>query len=266
MRLMLFLDSVHEALVAEECGLDRAVLDLEVIGKADRQSGRSGWMTTLSIESMPEIRASLVQTELMVRINPMGPYSKREIDAVINGRADRIMLPMARSVEDVVDCLDLIDERAKFSLLVETAQCLSRLPWILEDTRVDEVHLGLNDLSIQLEFEFMFELVKTGLIQYCAKVCQSAGVRFGFGGVARLGMGVVPAELVLAEHILCGSSQVILTRDFKSVSCNADQMKFETEKIRQYCEYLTTLDTATIQDMSRDLVIAIDDHVANLRF
>ena len=36
----------------------------------------------------------------------------------------------------------------------------------------------------------------------------------GFGGIARLGFGMLPAEHVIAEHYRLGSTAVILSRSF----------------------------------------------------
>ena len=37
---------------------------------------------------------------------------------------------------------------------------------------------------------------------------------FGIGGIARVGEGMLPAELLLAEHVRLGSAAVILSRTF----------------------------------------------------
>jgi hypothetical protein len=43
---------------------------------------------------------------------------------------------------------------------------------------------------------------------------QEAGLRFGFGGIARLDEGLLPGRDVLAEHLRLGSRAVILSRTF----------------------------------------------------
>jgi len=42
-------------------------------------------------------------------------------------------------------------------------------------------------------------------------------IPYGFGGIARLGTGLLPAENILAEHYRLGSSMVILSRSFCNV-------------------------------------------------
>ena len=47
----------------------------------------------------------------------------------------------------------------------------------------------------------------------CNKFKQ-AGVPFGFGGIARLGSGILPAERIIMEHYRLGSTRAILSRSF----------------------------------------------------
>lgn len=44
------------------------------------------------------------------------------------------------------------------------------------------------------------------------------GIPYGFGGIARLGCGDLPAERIIMEHYRLGSSRAILSRSF----CNTD--------------------------------------------
>ena len=63
----------------------------------------------------------------------------------------------------------------------------------------------------------MFELLSAGLIDYMVDVIRGRGIRFGIGGVARLGKGLISPELIMSEHVRLGSSQVLLSRDFNGV-------------------------------------------------
>ena len=48
----------------------------------------------------------------------------------------------------------------------------------------------------------------------CAHI---AGIPFGFGGIARIGEGLLPSDYILGEHVRLGSSSVILSRTFKGI-------------------------------------------------
>ena len=53
----------------------------------------------------------------------------------------------------------------------------------------------------------------------CQK-CKAKGIPYGFGGIARIGEGTLPAESIVMEHYRLGSSRVILSRSF----CNTDEI------------------------------------------
>jgi len=77
--------------------------------------------------------------------------------------------------------------------------------------------------------KFMFEPLANGLVERLCRKISSMGIPYGFGGVARIGEGVLPAENIIAEHYRLGSSMVILSRSFCNVS-NADNLG-EIERI-----------------------------------
>jgi hypothetical protein len=58
-----------------------------------------------------------------------------------------------------------------------------------------------------------------------AREAQAHGLRFGFGGIARIEEGLLPGRDVLAEHLRLGSGAVILSRTFHRDS----EMDFERE-------------------------------------
>jgi hypothetical protein len=60
----------------------------------------------------------------------------------------------------------------------------------------------------------MFEPLALGHVDQVAEAARKQGVRFGFGGIARLDEGMLPGRDVLAEHLRLGSGAVILSRTF----------------------------------------------------
>ena len=85
---------------------------------------------------------------------------------------------------------------------------------------IDEVHVGLNDMHLAYQKSFMFELLTDGTVErLCAKL-KDKSIPYGFGGIARLGYGMLPAEKVIMEHYRLGSTKAILSRSF----CNAAEM------------------------------------------
>ena len=60
----------------------------------------------------------------------------------------------------------------------------------------------------------MFELIADGTVEKITQTLKQHGIRFGFGGFARVGHGMLPAEMILTEHYALGSSMAILSRGF----------------------------------------------------
>lgn len=72
----------------------------------------------------------------------------------------------------------------------------------------------------------MFELLADGTVERLTKKIKAKGLPYGFGGIARLGEGDLPAEKVIMEHYRLGSTRAILSRSF----CNTD-MTTDIEEI-----------------------------------
>ena len=66
----------------------------------------------------------------------------------------------------------------------------------------------------------MFELLADGIVDEIADTLKTNNIKFGFGGIGRIGggAGLIPAELILAEHIRLRSDMVILSRSFCNTS------------------------------------------------
>jgi len=83
---------------------------------------------------------------------------------------------------------------------------------------------------------FMFELLSGGIVEYLAEKINKKGIKFGFGGMARIGEGILPAECILAEHYRLNSNSVILSRTFRNeVGENREKVDLisEVSKIRK---------------------------------
>ena len=236
MKLMLVTSDTNTILEAQTAGVDRIFFDLEYINKAERQRGRNTLILHNDIEEIPKLRQIITKSELLVRVNALYPHSKEEIDKAIAYGADIIMLPMVIDAEDVRLLVKYVDKRAKVMPMIETAQSLARIDDILAVDGIDEIYIGLNDLHISMGLTFMFELLSGGLVEYAAKKISAAGIKFGFGGMAKIGEGLLPAEAILAEHYRLGSNSVILSRTFRNeVGDNTNKVDLveEVKKIRE---------------------------------
>ena len=224
MKLMYITNNPAVARIAEDAGVDWIFLDMEVIGKAFRQSGLDTVQNHHTVDDIKRIRKTISQSKLLVRVNPIHdalknyPSSKDEIDATIDAGADILMLPYFKTVEEVKTFIHLVNGRAKTLLLLETVEAANLVDEILEVPGIDMIHLGLNDMHLELGMKFMFELLADGTVERLGDKIKAKGIPFGFGGIATLDGGALPGSMVLKEHVRLGSSMVIVSRSF----CNTE--------------------------------------------
>ena len=195
----------------------RLFVDLERNGKAERQAGRNTFISAHQLGDVGRVKAVLTSSRLMVRVNPLHPATKNEVDAVLaQGLAgtDLLMLPMFGSAAQLRAFSDIVAGRCGIVALLETADALATLDDWVATPGLAEVYVGLNDLHLSLGLRFMFEPLAMGLVDRVAHTVLRAGLRFGFGGIARVDEGLLPGRDVLAEHLRLGSGAVILSRTF----------------------------------------------------
>ena len=207
------------ALIAERNGVDYIMIDLETLGKEERQKYMDSVKSQHSIHDIETVSNVLTKSTMLVRINPINPNSNDEIEKIISAGADMIMLPMWKSLDDVKNFLTIVDKRVKTTLLLETKEAVECLDEVLENGGFDEIHIGLNDLHLSYHLKFMFELLANGTVEKICNKIKNYNIPYGFGGVARLGEGTLPAEKIIMEHYRLGSSRAILSRSF----CNVDK-------------------------------------------
>lgn len=198
----------------------RLWVDLERLGKAERQAGRNTFISTHEIGDVARIKSQLRRSKLMVRVNPLNPGTRDEVEAVLDGGADMLMLPMFSNARELEDFSRLVDGRGPIVPLVETAAALASIQEWITTPGLGEVYVGLNDLHLSLGSRFMFEPLADGLVERVAVEASSRGVGFGFGGIARLEEGLLAGRDVLAEHLRLGSRAVILSRTFHNSQGN----------------------------------------------
>jgi len=215
---MLITNDPDVARYAESSGVGRIFVDLEQLGKKERQGHLDTLISQHAMADVPKVKQSLKQTELLVRLNPLHPGSKAEIDEAIASGADLLMLPMFHSADEVQCFSDLVNGRVGIVPLVETYDAAMSIDEIVNVSGITEIYIGLNDLHLDMKLNFMFEPLANGFIDRVAETIKAAGLPFGFGGIARVGEGVIPGEMVLGEHLRLGSSFVILSRTFQRKS------------------------------------------------
>lgn len=249
---MYITNDTEVALIAEKYGVERIWVDLEVLGKDIRQFTYNSVKSRHSVSDIAKIKSKMTKSKVLVRVNPWHTFpfegyddSANEINAVIEAGADLVMLPMWNTVEEVKKFLNVVNGRVKTVLLLETKEaeaCLDELIAMYKEgsCKFDELYIGLNDLHISYGLDFMFELLSNGTVERICNKIRNIDVPYGFGGIAKIGDGAIPAEKILLEHYRLGSERVILSRTFcdNSVIDDIDEIdrvfKYNMRRIKDY--------------------------------
>ena len=249
LKLFYITNSPEIAAVVQSAGVDRIFVDMEYIGKAQRQPGMDTVQNHHTVADVRAIRRVLSTSELLVRVNPIHNGSQKEIEDTIASGADVIMLPMWKSAAEVRTFLSYVNGRAKTLLLLETEEAMSCLDEVLTLDGIDEIHIGLNDLHLAQHKRNMFELFIDGTVDSIVDKLKASGIPFGIGGVGSVAAQLtVPATLVLSEHYRLGSSMAILARAF----CN-------TEKVTDLAEIKAVFDDGIRRNRDYERFLAQQD-------
>ena len=244
-------NNISEAQIVDELDIDWIFIDLETVGKKERQIGRNTVMSDHSISDVQKIKRVITNTKILLRCNPIGVHSKKEIEKInMTPGIDMVMLPFFKTVKEVKISLDLLDtSKVVPTLLIATTGALENLNDILKLYPFKYVHIGLNDIHIERNTSFMFEPYIDGLLNKAVSILRSNNKKFGIGGVGKIGSNLLPTpECVINEHTRLKSSGVILSRSFKGNFSEESKELFETEltqsviKFRKQEKYSKTLD------------------------
>lgn len=271
LKLMYITNNADVALIAQKYGVDRVWIDLETLGKEERQKGLDAVKSQHSVDDIKRIKPLLTTSEMLVRVNHWYDGSVNEINAVIEAGADMIMLPYWKTVEEVQDFVDTVGGRCKTTLLLETKEAVDIVDDVLSIPGVDEIHIGLNDLHLSYGLDFMFELLTNGTVEKLCEKFKTAGLPYGFGGIAKIGDGAVPAEKIILEHYRLGSTRAILSRTFcdnaKIESIEEIDRVFRTNmaELREFEEYAAEAKDQIFKDNRIELIEAVEKVVAKVR-
>ena len=268
--LMYITNNPQIALIAEQNGVDRIWIDLETIGKEERQKGLNSVKSNHSISDIATIKPLLSSSEMLVRVNPWNENSENEINSVIAAGADIIMLPMWKTASEVESFLSVVNNRAKTTLLLETKEAVECVEEVLR-LDFDEIHIGLNDLHLAYGMTFMFELLANRTVETLCNKFKAKRIPYGFGGIAKIGDGLLPAEKIILEHYRLGSTRAILSRTFCDTALIQDieeiKSVFESNmrKLREFEEFALMQDEETLFRNKAKVLLGVNAVVEKMR-
>ena len=220
---------VREALAA---GITGFIVDWETRGKEERQRGAGTEINRDTPEDLARLER-LGAPSRLCRVNRMGPWTAREIEAAIAAGATEILLPMVESPEEVEAFLERIGGRCGAGILVETHRAVERSRE-LAALPIGRVYVGLNDLAISRRSRSLFDAVVDGTVERLRE--RFAGTPFGFGGLTVADGGApVPCRLLMAEMVRLKTDFTFLRRSFRRDVAGRDMAEALDGMARLWC-------------------------------
>jgi hypothetical protein len=214
--LTLFTNNPDLARLADTAGINRIGLDLEKFGKHRRQAHLHAWISDHTLEQIHPLRRVIRRGQLFARVNPIHVDSRSEIEYLIQSGVHGLMLPMFQTHDEVLEFIQIVHGRAQVSLLLETAAAARQIGGLVRVRGIDEIHVGLNDLHLDLKLKNHFELLTSPLMEHLSRTIRAAGIAFGFGGIARTLDTTLPIspDLVYAQYPRLGGDRALVARAF----------------------------------------------------
>ncbi len=253
-RFTLFTNDPALAAEADGAGIDRVGPDLERLGKIERQGGMGRWISDHAEEELPAIFAVLRRASHFVRCNPPHSGLADEINRLIVLGSQTIMLPHFHTLDEARDFVRAVNGRARTVLLVETVSSAAKVAQLCRIEGVDEIHFGLNDLSLDLGVNNQFAVLCSTFLEDACAALAAFGFPFAVGGIGRaLDVTLpVPSELVYAQYPRLGATGALLSRVFFN-GLHKAQLAQEISKARERLNYWSRQPASRLRSAREEL-------------
>jgi hypothetical protein len=235
---------------ADRAGVNRIGIDLEYLGKVERQPNPDTRLSRHDWDDLSRISGCVQQADLFVRINPIHAGTEAEIETALELGAKALMLPSFRTAGEAATFVRAVRGRARASILVEMAPAVVRNREILDVPGVDEVMIGLNDLHLQCAVANHFEVLASPLLDMLAAEVLRKGLPLAIGGVGRVGDTAmpIPTDLVYAQYPRLGATGAWVARSFTDAVLSPDGLQAAILALRKR---LNEWAAAPIEDLER---------------
>jgi hypothetical protein len=233
--LTLWTDDPALAARADRAGIDRIGIDIETLGKWERQSGLGTWISPHAIDSLPALKAVMNTAQLFARTNPIHDGTQREVDVLLDAGVQVVMLPMFSSADEVRRFTDVVEGRAEVVLLLERVTAAKAIDEIVAVEGVSEVHIGINDFTLDLGLPNRFLALTHSLTADVSRSVRAAGKRFGIGGIGRVDDDrfPVPSDLVYAQYPRLDATAALISRAFLTPDPDRVDLVLEVARARE---------------------------------
>ena len=235
--LTLFTNDAALAALGDAGGVDRIGVDMERIGKGQRQGHLATWISDHAEGDLARIRPALSRARLFTRCNPVHAGLRAEIDRLIAAGVCVIMLPYFKTVAEAAAFVRFVDGRAHPVLRVETAEAAAVIAELCRIDGVSEIHIGLNDMRLSLGWPSHFHVLVSDFLERICEPVLTAGHRLGIGGLGRAHDNdlPVPADLVVAQVARLHATASLVSRSFFRAPAPADLVA-EFARLRAYLD------------------------------
>ena len=224
---------------ADRAGIDRIGLDLETLGKAERQRGLRTFVSTHRLEQLEGMRRALTHGELFCRVNPIHAGSRAEVERVLGYGVEVLMLPMFTTAGEVERFVDIVAGRAKVVPLLEQRLAADEVDRVVRIRGLDCLHVGLNDLAISLGERNRFALMVSPVLARIATAARCAGLRLCVGGIGRAMDDTlpIPSDLIYSRYAALGAIGALVSRSFFGHDPAAVDLDAEVARCRKRIAY-----------------------------
>ncbi len=241
---------------ADAAGVDRIGVDLDRLGKAERQAGLGSWMSPHTLEDLERLRPVVARARLFARINPLHDATANEVEGALEAGAQVLMLPMFRSAGDVARFVELVAGRARVVALLETAEAVAGIDAVVRVPGLDELHIGVNDLALSLGLRTRFDVFLNPAAERVSKAAAGAGLPLGIGGIGRPSDTSlpIPPDLVYAQYPRLGATAALISRSFLVDGCD---LRLELQHARDRIAWWGGRSPEKLEQARHDLRTAI---------
>jgi hypothetical protein len=236
LEIALFCHEILYCKAAMEGGCSAIVVDWECHGKQARQSGFDTEISEATHHTLSLLRKS-IPGRLVTRINNEPGLRRHEAQLAIELGSDEIWLPMVRSVDEIKECLEVLEEKIGLGIQVETNEALT-IGRQLEQLPLTGVYIGLNDLRIDRGgHEHLFSPLVDGTLD---RFRDTYSGRLGVAGITAPDYGdPIPQRLLLAAMGRLGCTFGVARRSFRrdvsiaNINAAVQRVQIEYEQLKQ---------------------------------
>jgi hypothetical protein len=248
-------DDPDQAAAADAAGVDRIGIDIERLGKAGRQAAqKKARISTHRLEDLERLAPRLRQARLFCRIDPPHPGSAEQIERALEFGAVILMLPYFTETAEAARFVDQVAGRAHTVALAETAAAAWRIEHLAEIDGLDEIMVGLNDLSWEMGVSDRFTLLASPLMQALAATVRGAGKQLSMGGLGRWDDPGLPTspDVIYAQYPRLDAGGAWLARSFYATE-DAFDWPAAVQTLRRRLDHWASQDPDVLETARRAL-------------